>query len=171
MDRLKQFITDHHTAFDTGDLPTGHRLRFEEKLPAKRIVFRPRYFYFLGVAAAVLFACFILPYTFDNRTQVIYPINCQTAEDMQQLSMYYNWQLYDISNQLKLKLSGQNSSGGQYLLQESSRILTSGKYFEDTVIPSLPCTQQSLFAITQFYNANLESLNFMLRQADIINMN
>ncbi|MDD6210621.1 MAG: hypothetical protein PUB21_08465 [Bacteroidales bacterium] len=171
MDKLKQFIADHCTAFDTDDLPSGHQLRFKEKLPAKRIIFQSRYLYFLSVAAVVLFACFILPYTLNNKPQTIHSINCQTSEDMQYLSMYYNWQLYDISNQLKLKLSKQNSPGGQYLLQESTRILTSGEYFEDTVVPSLPCTQQSLFAITKFYNANLESLNFMLQQADMINLN
>ena len=57
------------------------------------------------------------------------------------------------------------------LLQESKRILTDNYMFEETILPTLPCSNDGLFAMTQHYSNSLEGLTLMLKQMEQVTDN
>lgn len=167
MDRLKQFISDNREAFERMELSEGHELRFEQKLPHRRNPFRRYSLYALAAAASVaLLIVFTLPFRGVERAAMERTVTCQTAAEIDNLRIYYNMQMNEIIAQMEAFNPEKNEVEKEQLLEESAKVMAASKYFEEAVIPQLPCAQETLYAMTQHYSTSLRSLNFMLRQME-----
>lgn len=167
MDKLKQFISDNREAFDRMELPKGHQLRFEQKLPHRRNSFRRYSLYALAAAASVaILIVFTLPFRGVERSMMQRTVTCHTAAEIDNLRLYYNMQMNEVIAQMEAFNPGENEVEKKQLLEESARVMEASKRFEEAVIPQLPCAQETLYAMTQHYTTSLQSLNFMLRQME-----
>jgi hypothetical protein len=163
MDKLKDFIDTHREAFDDDFLPEGHFERFEEKLGRrKRVTLRLTLLAASVAAAAGLFIFLKAPSIEKENMQPVY--TCEVEKEIEGLRLYYNMQIYDVVAQMKDLYAAQRSSGSLELLEESKQVVYSVYDFEENNLPSLPCSDDGLFAMTQHYNNSLKSLNFMLGQ-------
>lgn len=91
---------------------------------------------------------------------------CETQEEIEELRLYYNMQMNDVLAQMKKLYKQDRTPGAEELLQESKRILTDNYMFEETILPTLPCSNDGLFAMTQHYSNSLEGLTLMLKQME-----
>ena len=80
-------------------------------------------------------------------------------------------QLNDVLTQMKKLYKQDRTPGAEELLQESKRILTDNYMFEETILPTLPCSNDGLFAMTQHYSNSLEGLTLMLKQMEQVTDN
>ncbi|GHU84743.1 hypothetical protein FACS189415_8140 [Bacteroidia bacterium] len=167
MDKLKDFIGTHREAFDDELLPEGHFERFEEKLGRrKRATLRFTLLAASVAAAAGLFiflkAPSIIKENMRHPASSVY--TCEAEKEIEELRLYYNMQIYGVVAQMKDLYAAQRSPGSLELLEESEQVVYSTYDFEENILPSLPCSDGGLFAMTQHYSNSLESLNFMLGQ-------
>ena len=152
MDKLKNFIDANRDAFEEDEmLPEGHFERFEQKLPKPRKNRAALYSLsaFAIAASIALLLLFRLP----------------------GLRLYYNMQMNDVLTQMKKLYKQDRTPGAEELLQESKRILTDNYMFEETILPTLPCSNDGLFAMTQHYSNSLEGLTLMLKQMEQVTDN
>ena len=96
---------------------------------------------------------------------------CETQEEIEELRLYYNMQMNDVLAQMKKLYKQDRTPGAEELLQESKRILTDNYMFEETILPTLPCSNDGLFAMTQHYSNSLEGLTLMLKQMEQVTDN
>ena len=156
MDKLKNFIDANRDAFEEDEiLPEGHFERFEQKLP------KPR------KNRAALYSLSGLPEPAQKTTAQ----TCETQEEIEELRLYYNMQMNDVLAQMKKLYKQDRTPGAEELLQESKRILTDNYMFEETILPTLPCSNDGLFAMTQHYSNSLEGLTLMLKQMEQVTDN
>ena len=90
---------------------------------------------------------------------------------LSELRLYYNMQMNDVLAQMKKLYKQDRTPGAEELLQESKRILTDNYMFEETILPTLPCSNDGLFAMTQHYSNSLEGLTLMLKQMEQVTDN
>lgn len=171
MDKLKDFIDNNRHAFDDEYLPEGHFERFEQKLPVPRKKRAIRYS-LLAFAVAACAALLILlnipggtPISVHKQT-ASRPNKCEMKEEIQELRLYYNMQMNDVISQMKEIYKQQQKPGAEELLEETKHILSDTYQFEETVLPTLPCSNAAVFTMNQHYNTSLESLNFMLQRME-----
>lgn len=168
MDKLKHFIDTHPEAFDDDQLPEGHFDRFEQKLPAARK--RNIWLYSLSTFAAAASIALFLWIGIPNGIPV--PANkqasagqtCETKQEIDELRTYYTMQMNDVIARMEVLYKQEQTPGTTGLLQETKRILKDNYMFEETILPTLPCSNDGLYAMNQHYANSLESLNFMLEQ-------
>jgi hypothetical protein len=169
MDKLKHFIDTHREAFEDDLPPAGHFGRFEKKLPvpSRRQLNRTRVSA-VAVAAAVTLFVFIriLNETGNTPVQQTNLYTCETQKEIDELRLYYNMQLNEVSAQIRALYKSEQTPGGLELLQETKRVIKSSHEFEDAVLPTLPCSDAGLFAMNQHYSNSLESLQIMLNQME-----
>ena len=91
---------------------------------------------------------------------------CSEQKEFNELQMYYKMQINDIMAQMETLYKQDKTTGSADLLQESKRILKDNYMFEKTILPTLPCSNDGLFAMNQHYSASVESLNIMLKQME-----
>lgn len=164
MDKLKQFVNDNREAFDTDQLLPDHKIRFERMLPHTRNNARLYSIYALVVAASVaVLTVLALPFM-ELKRPANENISCQTAKDIENLNTYYNIQMNEVLEQIKAFNPGSMTLEKQQIVQEATRVITASKQFEDVVMPQLPCLDETLFAMNQYYSTSIQSLNFMLLQ-------
>ncbi|WP_297903599.1 hypothetical protein [uncultured Parabacteroides sp.] len=169
MDKLKNFIDTNRDAFEEDEmLPEGHLERFEQKLPKPR---KNRVtLYSLSAFAIAASIALLLLFRLPGGTDMSDPAlrsaaqTCDSQEEIEELRLYYNMQMNDVLAQMKKLYKQDRTPGAEELLQESKRILTDNYMFEETVLPTLPCSNDGLFAMTQHYNNSLEGLTLMLKQ-------
>lgn len=165
MDRLKEFIHNNREAFGKEELEPVHVMRFESKLRSRRKRVRRYVRYSLAVAASVaILLLSVPPFSRSGQTGAT-PAACQTAADINNLRVYYTMQMDEIITRIK-DATTCNRLEKKQLLEESDRIMKANRQFEQHVIPQMPCSQETLYAMTQLYNTSLESLNFMLQQIE-----
>ncbi len=162
MDKLKDFIQDNIEAFDEDFLPEGHFERFEKKLPREQ---KRRFslFRLSALAAAASLALFFLIGTPKGKQDDFLASLAQEKEEMDGLQMYYRMQMDEILLQME-ELGKRQAAGSADLLQESRQIMQDCRTFEETVLPTLPCSGEGVLAMSQHYNASVEGLNIMLRR-------
>lgn len=175
MDRLKDFIDNNREAFDDEWLPEGHFERFEQKLsaaaPSKK---RKRLYGLWGAfAAAAIIALLVLlrlpgGSTLPDSAQRATAQACQPQDEIEELQIYYQMQINDLMAQMKHLHKQEQTNGTSELLKETQKILQDNYMFEETVLPTLPHSNEGLFAIAQHYNSSLECLHFMLQQMERI---
>jgi len=61
--------------------------------------------------------------------------------------------------------------GADELLEETNQILADSRIFEESVLPTLPCSDDGLYAINMHYSSSLESLQIMLNQMGCMKSN
>ncbi len=162
MDKLKDFIQDNIEAFDDDFLPEGHFERFEKKLPREQ---KRRFslFRLSALAAAASLALFFLIGTPEGKQDDFLASLAHEKEEMDGLQMYYRMQMDEILLQME-ELGKRQAAGSADLLQESRQIMQDCRTFEETVLPTLPCSGEGVLAMSQHYNASVEGLNIMLRR-------
>lgn len=173
MDKLKNFIDTNREAFDDDLLPEGHFERFEQKLPAPRKSRAALY----SLSAFAAAACIALLFLFklpggtplpQQQQMASKPYKCEMKEEIEELRLYYNMQMDNIISQMQTLYKQQQVPGASELLQETKRVLTDNYMFEETVLPTLPCSNAGLSAMNQHYSTSLESLNIMLKQMEVM---
>lgn len=153
-------------------LPAGHIERFERKLNPhkKRGVFR---LLAVGLAVAASVALLLL----SNRGETIISesddidMEARVQEidmEMKELRIYYNMRMSDIHIEIKRLYETNRSDGAKELLLEGQRILADNSYFENSVLPSLPCSDEAIFAMTQHYSNSMNGLNIMLDRMRVL---
>lgn len=164
MDKLKQFIHNNREGFDAEELPAGHITRFEKKLYNKRNIGKIYCLYALAVAASVaVLVMLTLPF-YGSKHQKLPVASCTIANDIDNLQLYYTMQINEVVRQIEAFEPGKMTQAKELILQETARIQATNILFETAVVPTLPCNDQALYAMTQYYDTSLQSLSFMLRQ-------
>ncbi|WP_455638995.1 LPXTG cell wall anchor domain-containing protein [Parabacteroides sp.] len=172
MDKLKNFIDTNREAFEDDLLPEGHFDRFEKKLPKTGKKHFKLYSLVAFAAAASIALLFLfrmpggtpVPETRKASVQKA----CSNQEEINELQIYYKMQIGEIMAQMESLYKKEQTPGGAELLQESKKILKDNYMFEETILPTLPCSNDGLFAMNQHYSASVESLNIMLKQMEIV---
>lgn len=90
----------------------------------------------------------------------------QAKEEFEELRMYYTMQINDMMAQIENLYQEERTPGGAELLKETKKVLHDNYMFEETVLPTLPRSNNGLFAISLHYNNSLESLSIMLREME-----
>lgn len=176
MDKLKNFIDTHRDAFDDEMLPEGHFGRFSQKLPESRQSKRFKIYTLGACLAAACAALFFLLHAPES-DPVSIPLDhslqasektqhCQQKTEIDELRLYYNMQMNDVMARMEILNREQRTPGAAGLLKETHKVLTDNYMFETTVLPTLPCSDIGLFAMTQHYSNSLQSLSFMLKQME-----
>jgi hypothetical protein len=170
MDKLKDFIEQHREEFDNETLPEGHLERFERKLHKREGAIRR---FILPAAATIAAACFLAFFFLPGKEKGTDPAGasafvCEAGDEMDALREYYNMRVYDVEEQIKSLHDSSPSPGSLELVEESGKVVQTVYEFEENILPTLPCTDNGLFAMTQQYANSLESLNFMLGQMEQI---
>ena len=143
MDKLKNFIDTNREAFEDDLLPEGHFERFEQKLAVPRKSRATLYSLCAFAAAACIALLFLFklpggtPLPIQPRQVVTGQHACEVKEEIE-----------------------------EELLKETKRVLTDNYMFEETVLPTLPCSNAGLYAMNLHYSTSLESLNIMLKQME-----
>lgn len=176
MDKLKNFIDANRDTFEEDEiLPEGHFERFEQKLPKPRK--NRMALYSLSAFAIVASIALLLLFRLPGGTYIPEPVQkttaqaCETQEEIEELRLYYNMQMNEVLAQMKKLYKQYRTPGAEELLQESKRILTDNYMFEETILPTLPCSNDGLFAMTQHYCNSLEGLTLMLKQMELVTDN
>lgn len=173
MDKLKNFIDNNREAFEDESLPTGHFERLEQKLAKPR---RNRTLvYSLSAFAVAASVALLFLFQLPGGTHIPTPPRqaaaqgCETKEEIEELRLFYNMQMHDVLSQMETLYKQHRTPGTADLLRETKRVLTDNYMFEETVLPTLPCSNDGLFAMNQHYSNSLESLSFMLKQMERAN--
>jgi hypothetical protein len=166
MDKLKDFIDTHREAFDDDLLPEGHLERFEKKLKKKRNVRRFSLIAVTIAAAAGLFFFLKIQSDMGDEPQQESIFTCEAEEEIEELRLYYNMQIYDVETQIKDLYAYRETPGSLELLEETERVIQTSYEFEENILPTLPCSEAGVFAMNQHYSNSLNSLNFMLKRME-----
>lgn len=179
MDKLKDFIDNNRRAFDDNDsLPEGHFERFADKLPAAPRRNRFRLYSLWGSFAAAAVIALLMLLRIPGGTTIPQPVQkttahrtCDAQEEINELRSYYTMQMGEVLAQIKTLYKEDQTPGTTELLKETKKILKDNYMFEETILPTLPCSNDGLYAMTQHYNNSLESLNIMLKQMERVTNN
>jgi hypothetical protein len=168
MDKLKEFIERNKSAFDCEPLPEGHLERFEKKLRRQSPSILRRYL--LPIVATAAAACLILFFLRPQNNNDAEPslFVCDADEEMDELREYYNMRVYDMEEQIRTLHEAHPTPGTRQLLEETENVIETVREFEADIFPTLPCTDNGLFAMTQQYEGSIGSLSFMLEQMESI---
>lgn len=162
-DKLKQFIDTHREEFEDIKLPEGHFERFNEKLPKKKRNSQIRIFSLLTAAIAACIALLLLfknPFGLDDATSS--PYICEMKKEIEELQLFYRMQMNDAITQMEEMYNEDRTPGAAELLKETKKVQLASIRFEEKILPSLPCSDQAIFAVNQHYSNSLKSINIML---------
>lgn len=172
MDKLKHFIEQNREAFDSEVLPEGHFERFEQRLPAAPPAVARRFtLWLVGTAAIAASLALLLVLGNPQRGEGGSPTTAPTAQncpegELEELHTYYAMQMYDLMERMAQLSTPANHPGLAELTEAARQLLSDTHQFEQTVLPTLPCNNNGLYAMTQHYNNSLEGLSFMLKQME-----
>ncbi|MDL2281631.1 hypothetical protein LJC44_00755 [Parabacteroides sp. OttesenSCG-928-G06] len=163
MDKLKQFIDNNREAFDNVELPEGHLERFEKKL-STRGKRRTLWYSLYGAAAAACIALMIIfrPAT-DHFTEEDEAAN---ACEIEELQLYYSMQINDVLAKIEAVYEKDASPKSTQLMQATKQVLDDSGHFEEEILPTIPCSEEGIYAINQHYRNSLTGLQIMLDQME-----
>lgn len=165
MDRLKDYIQQNREAFDEIPLPEGHLERFAarlEKEETKKTV--PLWHKLVPLAAAVaLFFCLSIPFWMHQPVSPDAYV-CELHSEMGELHTYYRMQLEDHLMELETASKENPSEAVTHLLEAALQIEASCQQFDNQVLPTLPCSDEGIFAINQQYQNSLNSMQILCQQ-------
>lgn len=176
MDRLKHFIDTNRDTFEEEQLPEGHLERFEKRLPHSRRSLTIRYNLYTIIAAACisLLILFNLPWKKESPKVLPtgkQPCSCEIAEEFEELRIHYMMQIHETIEEMKILCKQYSFPGTEDLLDETDRVLADNRLFEESVLSTLPCSNDGLYAINMHYSSSLESLQIMLNQIESMKSN
>lgn len=124
-------------------------------------------------AAAAAIALFFLLRIPGGTTFPVSPVpssatvqTCKAQQEIEELRIYYTMQINEMMVRIETLYKQDKTPGSAELLGATKKILTDNYMFEETVLPTLPCSNEALFAMTQHYTNSLESLSIMLKQME-----
>lgn len=161
MDKLKNFIENNKQEFEDIELPVGHMERFKDKLEAqKKKTVRRRLVW--GVVAA---ACLGILFTIQTQYSKDHMDNlCELSTEISEVRMYYNMQMSATIAQMEELYKENQTPGRLELLQQTQEVIAVNNDFENRILPTLPCSEEALFAMNQHYDASLSGMNILLQQ-------
>lgn len=161
MDKLKDFIDNNKQAFDDIELPAGHDERFSNKLNGRRKLTVRRRLAWVIATAACLGILFTIQtqYTKEKMNNL-----CEMSTEIQEVRMYYNMQLSATIAQMEELYQENQTPGRLELLKQTQEVIAVNQDFENRILPTLPCSDEALFAMNQHYDASLSGMNILLRQ-------
>lgn len=159
MDKLKDFIADNRQAFEDLSLPEGHEERFREKLSRRKTRSIRRRAIWLAVAASIVGFLFVFHTQWGKETGSDV---CELSMEINEVRMYYNMQLMATVTKMEMLYKQDQSPGNLELLKQTQDVITSNLDFENRILPSLPCREETLFAMNQHYDASLAGMNILL---------
>ncbi|CDE65315.1 putative uncharacterized protein [Parabacteroides sp. CAG:409] len=166
MDRLKDYIEQHREAFNEEPLPEGHLERFAarlEKEEEEKVKTVPLWRRLMPLAAVVaLFLCLSVPFWIQRGTSDSYV--CELHSEMGELHTYYRMQLEDHLMELETASKENPSEAVMHLLEAALQIEASCQQFDNQVLPTLPCSDEGIFAINQQYQNSLNSMQILCQQ-------
>jgi len=169
MDKLKDFINTHREAFEDDLLTAGHFERFGKKLPEPKKR-QKRWIGLLATVAAAVIACLVILEIYTDIRDTPDPqssaFTCETQKEIDELRLFYNMQMNEMFAQIRTLYKREQVPGGLELLEETKKVIKISHDFEDNILPTLPCSDAGLFAMTQHYSTSLQSLNIMLKQME-----
>lgn len=174
MDKLKDFIDKNREAFENEALPEGHLERFMQKQRAGTNKRQVRIYTFWGAFAAAAVAALLLLLRMPGENEFfLVPAPeetevrmCPAKQEIEELRWYYHMQMNEVIGRMRTISKRENTPAAFGLLEETKKILSDNYRFEETVLPTLPCSDHGLFAATQHYSNSLESLSIMLEQLE-----
>lgn len=165
MDKLKDFIDKNREAFDTDDLPVGDLDRFLEKMEQaedRRSKRRWLRWVTVPIAAAIaLLLYWALPLGENTSGEAQYV--CELHSEMAELRAYYQMKMEDILIQMEEKSAQSDNPGSKELLEAGQHIQNSCRQFDRKVLPTLPCSDEGVFALNQQYRNSLNSLQILYK--------
>lgn len=175
MEKLRQFIEDNRAVFDDEPLPEGHVERFEQKLAAAsptRGARRIRLWSKAVMAAAAigLLLLWLRPMGETNHPQPETeeePLSAMTRE-WQETQGFYQMRMADLTDRMDRLCKEKRTAGAEELLEAAWKIQTDTKRFEFEVVPTLPCDEMGLYAMTQAYTRSIGSLSFLLERMETL---
>lgn len=165
MDKLKQYIQNNREEFDREELPPGHEYRFMQKLSRKKSRVREIAWYAAAFAASVVILLLMaLPFSGEKNSLPSGVTSEARTVQINELQLYYTMQMQDVIDRIEAFNPGSGMLEKQQVLKEAKRVLAMSELFGESVVPQLPVSDETLFAVTQYYGTSLNSLNFMLEQ-------
>ena len=176
MDRLKHFIDTNRDAFEEEQLSEDHLERFEKRLPHPRRSLPIRYNLYAIIAAACISLLILFNLPWENESSKVsptreQPCSCEIAEEFEGLRIHYTMQIHETIEEMKMLCKQYPFPGAKDLLDETDRILADNRLFEKSVLSTLPCSNDGLYAINMHYSSSLESLQIMLNQMESMKSN
>lgn len=165
MDELKNFIDRNKADFDEVELPAGHEGRFRTKLEAQKKQAKRRRLAWIFAAAACLGVLFAVQVEY-NKEQTNHL--CELSVEINEVRLYYNMQLAETIAQMETLYKMHQTPGSLELLRQTQEVIAVNREFENKVLPSLPCSEEALFAMNQHYDASLAGTRILLRQMERI---
>ena len=147
MDKLKDFIDKNREAFDTDDLPVGDLDRFLEKMEQAEDL-RSLYW--------------ALPLGENTSDEAQYV--CELHSEMAELRAYYVMQMDGILMEMEEKSLQSDCPAAHKLLEAGQHIQNTCRQFDREVLPTLPCSDEGVFALNQQYRNSLNSLQRLYGQ-------
>lgn len=166
MDKLKDFIDKNREAFDTDDLPIGDLDRFLKKMEqAEDLRSKRRWLRWVTVpiaAAIALLLYWALPLGENTSGEAQYV--CKLHSEMAELRAYYVMQMDGILMEMEEKSLQSDSPAAHKLLEAGQHIQNTCRQFDREVLPTLPCSDEGVFALNQQYRNSLNSLQRLYGQ-------
>lgn len=163
MDKLKNFVEDNRPEFEAMELPDGHMDRFKAKLDRQR---RPltRHKLFLAVSVAACLGLLFALYTQHDKQQA--EEVCELSVEIGEVRMYYNMQMNATITKMEELYKQKQTEGTMELMKQTQNVIAANRDFEDKVLPSLPCSETALFAMSQHYDGSISGMNILLRKME-----
>lgn len=167
MDKLKRYMQENRDMFDREEPPIGHEFRFMQKLSRKRKRVRLFTCYALAVAVSVaILIVSVFPFSRESDSLPSDMSSSAMTTEIIELRLYYNMQMREIIDQIEAFNPGNEIQEKQQVLKEAKHVLAMSKLFEESVVSQLPASDETLFAMAQYYGTSICSLNFMLEQME-----
>ncbi|MDD4514176.1 hypothetical protein [Massilibacteroides sp.] len=161
MDRLKNFIDNNRPEFDDIELPVGHAERFNKKLEGRKKLIMRRRVIGLIAAAACLGLLFFVQTRYAEKNM---DNTCTMSAEISEVRHYYTMQISETIAQMEEIYKHHQSPGALELLKQTQEVIALNNDFENRILPSLPCSEEALFAMNRHYDASVSGMRILLRQ-------
>lgn len=157
--RIEDFIRENRQEFEQGDLPGGHILRFEQRLPGKK-KYLSGYYWSSGIAA-----CLVIALGVELLWKIEAPRECDfLCQEINNVKMYYSMKVSDEAGRIRSLVAGLPEQ--EVYLREVEGILSENESFEKE-IPSFPQAERTIEVLAQHYQSSLNSLQYMSTQLEL----
>lgn len=168
MDKLKDFIDKNCEAFNEVELPDGHFERFIEKLERQEAKsMRMRRWHWWTIPAVAAAVALLLYWQYPFFAEVVgkkQPYVCELHSEISELHSYYSMEMEEILMEMEEKSAQSDSPAAKELLEAGLHIRNSCRQFDMKVLPTLPCSDEGVFAVNQQYRNSLNSLQILKKK-------
>lgn len=160
MDKLKEYIDKNRLDFEDIELPVGHSGRFNEKLNKQKKRIMIQRFVLVAAVAACLGILFVVQIQYQKTNASV----CELSNEIKEVRMYYNMQFSATLAQMEELYKQNQTPGSLELMKQTQEVIAVNQDFETKILPTLPCSEEALYAMSQHYDASISGMNILLRQ-------